>query len=173
MGVHRCCGRVERITPSTIHIETEYLPKSASLPAPTPVSSSTLPPNPIAHCASFLQIPGYFRHSFSGRFLHNAESIEPAVNRIPCRELNTRKWEQSAFRRLLARVLRRVGECAFRDSADAYWRSFRNISEVKLVGAGFDASNCRTDLSTTSTFRRSLRITTPFRRERSGCEAFV
>lgn len=55
------------------------------------------------------QKPSHFRHFFSTRFLHNAESIEPAVDQIPCRELNTRRWEQSAFQRLVVRVLRKVG----------------------------------------------------------------
>ena len=81
-----------------------------------------------------LQNTSHFRHLFGTRFLHNAESIEPAVDQIPCRELNTRRWERSAFQRLAVRVLRKVRLRVLHEDADAYWRGFRNINEVKLVG---------------------------------------
>ena len=115
-----------------------------------------------------LQNTAHFRHLFGTRFLHNAESIEPAVDQIPCRELNTRRWERSAFQRLAVRVLRKVRLRVLHEDADAYWRGFRNINEVKLVGDVDEVLNGRTDLSTTSISPRSLRTTLPFRRERSG-----
>ena len=128
------------------------------LPFPIPFPMKSLP----------LQNTSHFRHLFGTRFLHNAESIEPAVDQIPCRELNTRRWERSAFQRLAVRVLRKVRLRVLHEDADAYWRGFRNINEVKLVGDVDEVLNGRTDLSTTSISPRSLRTTLPFHRERSG-----
>ena len=66
------------------------------------------------------------------------------------------------------RVLRKVRLRVLHEDADAYWRGFRNINEVKLVGDVDEVLNGRTALSTTSISPRSLRTTLPFHRERSG-----